>query len=73
MIPALDLQTGRNGLAINFEKCDFAVPTLEFLGHRISAAGSAPATDHTSKKDIKQLQCFLGMENFYRHLLPNCA
>jgi hypothetical protein len=38
-----------NGLAINLEKCVFAVPTLEFLGHRISAAGSAPATDHTTK------------------------
>jgi hypothetical protein len=38
-----------NGLAINLEKCVFAVPTLEFLGHRISAAGSAPATDHTAE------------------------
>jgi hypothetical protein len=38
-----------NGLAINLEKCVFAVPTLEFLGHRILAAGSAPATDHTSE------------------------
>jgi hypothetical protein len=38
-----------NGLAINLEKCVFAVPTLEFLRHRISAAGSAPATDHTAE------------------------
>ncbi len=29
-----------NGLAINLEKCVFAVPTLEFLGHRILATGS---------------------------------
>jgi hypothetical protein len=65
-----------NGLAINF-----AVPTLEFLGHRISAAGSAPATDHTAEiqncspppQDIKQLQRFLGMVNFYCRFLPNCA
>jgi hypothetical protein len=68
-----------NGLAINLEKCVFAVPTLEFLGHRISAAGSAPVTDHTaeiqncSPQDIKQLQRFLGMVNFYRCFLPNCA
>ncbi len=62
-----------NGLAINLEKCIFAVPTLEFLGHRISAAGSAPTTDHTAKiqncfppQDIQQLQCFLGMKNFYK-------
>jgi putative transposase len=69
-----------NGLAINLEKCVFAVPTLEFLGHRISAADSAPATDHTAEiqncsppQDIKQLQRFLGMVNFYRRFLPNCT
>ncbi len=69
-----------NGLAINLEKCVFAVPTLEFLGHRISLAGSAPAADHTAEiqncsppQDIKQLQRFLGMVNFYCRFLPNCA
>jgi hypothetical protein len=38
-------------------------------------------TDHTAEiqncptppQDIKQLQCFLGMVNFYRRFLPNCA
>ncbi len=35
-----------NGLAINLEKCVFAVPTLEFLGHRILATGLAPAAGH---------------------------
>jgi hypothetical protein len=24
-------------------------------------------------QDIKQLQCFFGMVNFYHHFLPNCA
>jgi hypothetical protein len=70
-----------NGLAINLEKCVFAVPTLEFLGHRILAAGLAPATDHTAEiqncspppQDIKQLQRVLGLVNFYRRFLPNCA
>jgi hypothetical protein len=38
-----------NGLAINLEKCVFAVPILEFLGHRITAAGSSPPTDHTTE------------------------
>jgi hypothetical protein len=31
-----------NGLAINLEKCIFAVPTLEILGHSILVAGSTP-------------------------------
>jgi hypothetical protein len=38
-----------NGLAINLEKCVFAVPTLEFLGHKISATGLAPAAYHTAE------------------------
>jgi hypothetical protein len=31
-----------NDLALNLEKCVFAVSELDFLGHRISAAGIAP-------------------------------
>jgi Reverse transcriptase (RNA-dependent DNA polymerase) len=31
-----------NGLAINLDKCEFAVPELDFLGHRLSAAGVTP-------------------------------
>jgi hypothetical protein len=59
-----------NGLAINLEKCVFAVPSLEILSHTISGAGAAPTTAHTAEielspplQDIKQLQCFLGMVN----------
>ncbi len=70
-----------NGLAINLEKFFFAFPTLELLGHAISAAGSAP-TAHRSNaaidscpahQDIKQLQKFFSMVNFYRRFLPGCA
>ncbi len=69
-----------NGLTINLEKCVFAAPSLEILGHTILATGAAPTVDHTAKikncpppQDIKQLQRFLGMVNFYRRFLPNCA
>jgi cytoskeleton-associated protein 5 len=69
-----------NGLVNNLEKRVFAAPSLEILGHLISATGAAPTTDHTTKiknclppQDIKQLQCFLGMVNFYRHFLTKCA
>ncbi len=69
-----------NGLAINLEKSVFATPSLEILGHTISATGVAPMADHTAEiencpppQDIKQLQRFLGLINFYRRFLPNCA
>ncbi len=42
--------------------------------------GEAPTADHTAEiencppaQDIKQLQRFLGMVNFYRRFLPKCA
>jgi hypothetical protein len=74
------LALAANGFAINLEKCIFAVPSLEFLGHTISAEGSSPTAEQTAAieqcaapQDVKQLQCFLGMVNFYRQFLPNCA
>jgi hypothetical protein len=69
-----------NGFAINLEKCVFATPSLDILGHTISATGAAPTANHAAKikncpppQDIKQLQRFLGMVNFYRCFLPKCA
>jgi hypothetical protein len=38
-----------NGLAINLEKCVFAVPSLEILGHMISAARRPPQPVMPSK------------------------
>jgi putative transposase len=63
------------------EKCIFAVPTSELLGHMIFlVAGSAPRTKNTAAiyscpapQDIKKLQRFLSMVNFYRRFLPGCA
>jgi hypothetical protein len=40
-----------NGLAINLEKCVFAVPCLEILGLMISATGLTPTAGHTAKMD----------------------
>jgi hypothetical protein len=41
-----------NGLAINLEKCIFAISTLELLGHMISAAGLAPTAEHTTQSTL---------------------
>jgi hypothetical protein len=66
-----------NSLAINLEKCEFAVPELDFLGHRLSAAGVTPLVnslqvmyDFPRPHTIKDLQQFLGMVNFYQRFLP---
>ena len=58
----------------------FPVPALDFLGHRISAAGMALLRDNVqvsldfpTPKDFKAHQRFLGMANFYRRFLPGIA
>ncbi len=68
------------GLRINFKKCVFSVSSLQFLGHTVSAAGMAPVFDNViavknfpPPTDIKQLQRFLGMINFYRRFMPQAA
>jgi cytoskeleton-associated protein 5 len=69
-----------NGLAINLEKCVFEGPSLEILGLTILATGAAPTAGHATEikiypppQDIKQLQRFLSMVNFYCCFLPNCT
>jgi hypothetical protein len=69
-----------NGLTITPEKCVFAASSVKFLGHMVSAAGIQPLPQHLAAiqdfpppTDVKQLQRFLGMINFYRRFLPGVA
>jgi hypothetical protein len=67
-------------LVINAEKCIFGVPSIDFLGHRVDAAGVTPLPQYVSAvvdfpqpSTVKELQAFLGMLNFYRRFLPAIA
>ena len=58
----------------------FAAAAVEFLGHRVDQDGVRPLQRHVqaisdspSPQDVKQLQQFLGMVNFYRRFLPGIA
>ena len=69
-----------NGLTINPVKCVFAVPSLKFLGHMVDGNGIRPLPKQVPAvqgvhppTDIKQLQRFLGMINFYRRFIPGIA
>jgi hypothetical protein len=72
------LQTA--GLVVNAEKCLFAVQEMDFLGHRVSAAGISPLPhrvqalrEHPQPGTVKELQGFLGAVNFYRRFVPAAA
>jgi hypothetical protein len=68
------------GLLLNRSKCIFQQPVVDFLGHRVTAAGIAPlqsrvaaVRDFPEPKNNRQLMSFLGMLNFYRRFLPRAA
>ncbi|BHF80779.1 hypothetical protein SprV_0702390700 [Sparganum proliferum] len=68
------------GVVINPSKCVLGVPSLDFLGHHVDAQGLRPLfskveaiRDFPPPTSKRQLQRFLGMVNFYRRFLPNCA
>nr|VZI00062.1 unnamed protein product [Spirometra erinaceieuropaei] len=68
------------GVVINPSKCVLGVPSLEFLGHQVDSEGLRPLPSKVEAiRNIppptsnSQLQRFLGMVNFYRRFLPNCA
>ncbi len=68
------------GLVINFEKCTFALPEVDFLGHRVSASGFAPLPSRVAAiqnylrpATVKQLLAFLGVFNFYRRFVSTAA
>jgi hypothetical protein len=69
-----------NRLVINSDKCVFAVPELEFLGHSLSAAVLIPLPRQVEAvkafarpRDIKQLQFFLGIINIYRRFIQKAG
>jgi hypothetical protein len=69
-----------HGLVLNVGKCQFGVPEIDYLGHRISASGVLPMQskvqairDFPQPKQIQQLQTFLGMANFYRRFILAAA
>ena len=70
----------QNGLVINLDKCSFALPEIDYLGHKITTTGITPLRRHVDSllqmpppQDVRSLQRFLGMINFYRRFLPGIA
>ena len=68
------------GLLVAADKCVYGVPELNFLGYRVTQKGIAPLRDkvkaverYPRPKNLRQLQAFLGMIAYYRHLLPRAA
>jgi transposase InsO family protein len=62
------------------KKCEFMLPSVEYLGHRISAKGLQPTDakvqairNAPSPRNVSQLKSFLGLLNYYCKFLPNLS
>ncbi|KAL5481520.1 hypothetical protein EMCRGX_G021699 [Ephydatia muelleri] len=69
-----------HGLHLKLSKCVFMAPSVEYLGHHISADGIRPAEgkkraieDAPRPQNVGQLRSFVGLLNYYGKFLPNMA
>ena len=69
-----------HGLVIKLEKCQFGVNEIGFLGHRVNKDGIRPLPakvkaiqNYPKPIDVKALEWFIGMINFYHCFIPHAA
>lgn len=67
-------------VALNKEKCSFALSEIRFLGHNLSAAGIKPTNDKIiaikqfrEPNTAEEVRSFLGLVNFVGKFIPNLA
>ena len=75
----LEILRGAN-LFCNIKKCLFAQFEIEYIGYIINQFGLSPSPRNVAKilslpppTCVKETQRFLGLINFYRNNIPNCA
>ena len=68
------------GIRLKKSKCAFMLPSVEYLGHTISAEGLRPTKekvraimDAPTPQDVSQLRSFLGLINYYGKFLPHLS
>ena len=66
------------GLRLKRLKCSFLLPSVEYLGYKISEKGLQPTENKVkavhkapAPEDVSQLKSFLGLVNHYGKFLPD--
>ena len=70
----------KHGIVAKWPKCEFMVPSVEFLGYRVDGEGRHPTEEKTaainevpSPKNVAELRSYLGLLNYYGNFLPNLS
>ena len=68
------------GIRLKREKCSFMLPSVEYLGHKISSSGLQPTDekiralkDAPVPRNESQLKSFLGLLNYYGKFVPHLS
>ena len=68
------------GMRLKKGKCAYLLPSVEYLGHIISAEGLGTADSKVfgilkapAPRNVTELRSFLGLVNYYRKFLPDLA
>ena len=70
----------RAGLRARKDKCQFMVPEVSYLGHRIDENGLHPLEDKVkaileapSPRNVRELKSYLGLLSYYGKFLPDLS
>ncbi|CAH8498443.1 unnamed protein product [Dicrocoelium dendriticum] len=68
------------GLVLKREKCEFLVPSVQYLGYRLSREGLCPLEEKTkalleapAPKNVHELRSFLGVVTQFSRFIPSAA
>ena len=68
------------GLTLKKQKCEFALPSVQYLGHIINAQGLHPSPKKVEAvrsarqpTNLTELKSFLGLINYYINFVPNLS
>ena len=70
----------KHGILAKWSKCEFMVPSVEFLGYRVDGDGRHPTdekikaiSEAPSPKNLAELRAYLGLLNYYGHFIANLS
>ena len=68
------------GILVKEAKCQFMVPSVEFLGHRVDGEGRHPLDEKVAAiveapqpKNVSELRAYLGLLNYYGSFIQNLS